>query len=154
MKGRKPVSDKLKVIRGTNQPCRMRGELIIEHINELPEPPREMSRSARKIYKESGHFLLMAKVITPVDIWVLEMCAIELGRYRDLTYQLAKIDLTASMDEDQERIYKRMKSSCREAHENGVKLAIELGLTPAARLKFHVKQEEPDEIQSLMQAFK
>jgi len=154
MKGRKPVSDHLKVIRGTNQPCRMRGDMIVEHINKLPEPPREMSRTARRLYKDCGHFILMAKVLTPVDIWLLEMFAIEIGRYRDLSYQLEKIDLTADMDEFQERKYKRMKSAAREAFENGMKIAIELGLTPAARLKFAIKREEPDELQTLMQSFK
>jgi P27 family predicted phage terminase small subunit len=154
MKGRKPVSDNLKVIRGTNQPCRMRGELIVERIDQLPKAPREMGRTARKYFNEVGIYILRAKILTAVDVGVLEMCSIEYGRYHDITYEIEKINQWDDMTEDQEKKLKRMNRFMMQSYERWLKLAIELGLTPSSRLKFHVKQEEPDELQSIMHAFK
>ena len=36
-KGRKPISNALKVLKGTDQPCRMREEISYEKNNENPE---------------------------------------------------------------------------------------------------------------------
>ena len=153
MKGRKPLSDSLKVIRGTNQPCRMRGDLIIEHPNELPKPPRSMGRTAKKYYSNVGVFLIRANIITPIDVGVLEMCSIEYGRYYDLTKLIDEINLMDDMSEGQAAKLNLMNRRMMQSYERWIKLAIELGLTPSARLKFHVKKEEKDELQTIIQQF-
>lgn len=39
MAGRKPISNELKVLKGTDQPCRMRDEVRYERITRIPNPP-------------------------------------------------------------------------------------------------------------------
>lgn len=151
-RGRKPVSDKLKVLRGTNQPTRMRGELIVDRIDKLPMPPRWIGKTAKKYYNTVGIFLLRANIITPVDVGVLEMCSYEFGKYHDLSEILEGIPLTG-MDDDQAKDFRRIKTARNEAKETWIKLAIELGLTPAARLKFHVVKEEKSEFQKYLEEF-
>ena len=38
-KGRKPISNALKVLKGTDQPCRMREEISYEKITKIPKAP-------------------------------------------------------------------------------------------------------------------
>ena len=38
-KGRKPISNALKKLKGTDQPCRMREEITFDKITEIPGPP-------------------------------------------------------------------------------------------------------------------
>ena len=41
-KGRKPISNALKVLKGTDQPCRMREEISYEKITKIPKAPDYM----------------------------------------------------------------------------------------------------------------
>ena len=50
-KGRKPISNALKVLKGTDQPCRMREEISYEKITKIPKAPDYMCIAGKKVYK-------------------------------------------------------------------------------------------------------
>jgi P27 family predicted phage terminase small subunit len=152
MKGRKPMSDQLKVLRGTDQPCRMRGQLILSDIIKMPPAPKYFSKISRKYYKTVGIYLLQAKIITAIDIGVLEMCCYEFGRYHDLSQELAKMKMT-DITFEQGQDFQRLRTAVKQSFDRWLKLAIELGMTPSSRLKFNVVKEITDPVQEIMERF-
>lgn len=152
MRGRKPINDKLKSLRGTDQPCRMRGELLASDIDMMPPAPRWMGRTAKKYYNTVGLYLLTGKLVTPVDIGLLEMCCYEFGRYHDLTREMDKIPLYP-MTFEQSMDYQRLRTAIKQSYDRWLKMSIELGMTPSSRLKFHVVKEEKDELQEIISKF-
>ena len=46
-KGRKPISNALKKLKGTDQPCRMREEITFDKITEIPSPPSYLCAEAK-----------------------------------------------------------------------------------------------------------
>lgn len=150
-RGRKPIPNQLKRLRGTDQPIRMRNELNIEKINKIPVPPKYFNKAARKIYKTVGDTLVSLGILTEIDFPAFVAMCEEYGTYYELTIELKTVPMRAKMAKDAERVYRRMKTARNEAWEKFYKLSSDFGLTPVARLRFMVKDEKRDELTELME---
>jgi len=72
MAGRKPLPDKLKVIRGTNQRCRMsKNSMEVEQVTKIPPAPTWMSKTGRKIYKDTASELAKAGLLQKIGLSIL-----------------------------------------------------------------------------------
>ena len=152
-RGRKPIPNQLKRLRGTDQPIRMRDELNIEKINKIPVPPKHFNKAARKIYKTVGDTLVSLGILTEIDFPAFVAMCDEYGTYYDLTIELKTVPTRAVMSKESAQVYKRMKAARNEAYEKFYRLSSDFGLTPAARLKFHVVKEEKSEFQQFLDEF-
>ena len=149
-RGRKPIPNQLKRLRGTDQPIRMRDELNIEKINKIPVPPKHFNKAARKIYNTVGDTLVSLGILTEIDFPAFVAMCDEYGTYYELTIELKTVPMRAKMSKDAERVYRRIKTARNEAWEKFYKLSSDFGLTPVARLRFMVKEEKRDELAELM----
>lgn len=150
-RGRKPTSDKQKQLRGTDQPVRMRGEMAIKKIETMPPPPEWFNDHSRNMYHSLAGTLARLGLITEIDFPAFVAMCEEYGTYYELTIELKTVPMRAKMAKDAERVYRRMKTARNEAWEKFYKLSSDFGLTPAARLRFMVKEEKRDELTELME---
>ena len=80
-KGRKPISNALKVLKGTDQPCRMREEISYEKITKIPKAPDYMCVAGKKVYKITAQQLADQGILNVVNINAVMMYANEMGKY-------------------------------------------------------------------------
>lgn len=74
-KGRKPIPNALKQLRGTDQPVRMRDEGNFERLTEVSPPKVLTTRRAKQIFKTKADQLIAHGVLTPLDLEGLTMYA-------------------------------------------------------------------------------
>ena len=67
-KGRKPISNALKVLKGTDQPCRMREEISYEKITKIPKAPDYMCVAGKKVYKITAQQLADQGILNVVNM--------------------------------------------------------------------------------------
>ena len=74
-KGRKPIPDQLKALRGTDQPCRMSGKVdTVDRISDIREitSTKKMkllpTKRAREIFKSKANQLIGLGILTELDI--------------------------------------------------------------------------------------
>ena len=80
-KGRKPISNALKVLKGTDQPCRMREEISYEKITKIPKAPDYMCIAGKKVYKITAQQLADQGILNVVNINAVMMYANEMGTF-------------------------------------------------------------------------
>ena len=80
-KGRKPISNALKKLKGTDQPCRMREEITFDKITEIPSPPSYLCVEAKKVFKVTAQQLADKGVLDVVNINTVLLYASEMGKY-------------------------------------------------------------------------
>ena len=135
MKGRKKIPDQLKILKGTDQPCRMNDAPDISAISKMPPPPPWLSKSAKKVYKTKSDILASIRVLTPLDIEMFISFCHEFGRYIDTAEKLAEVSHSAILAEKPGELYERLTRINRDAFDRAKQLAGEFGLSPVARLK-------------------
>ena len=90
MAGRKPISNELKVLKGTDQPCRMREEVRYQKITKIPKAPGYFNAYSKKIYKITAEQLAEKGILDVVNINAVIMYAGEMGKYMEAQDQLAE----------------------------------------------------------------
>ena len=88
-KGRKPISNALKVLKGTDQPCRMREEISYEKITKIPKAPDYMCVAGKKVYKITAQQLADQGILNVVNINAVMMYANEMGKYIEAEKKLS-----------------------------------------------------------------
>lgn len=81
MKGRKPVPEAIKKMKGTNQVCRTREEGVYERITKVSLPKELISKRAKRIYKERCQMLINQKVLQEPDLAMLAAYANTYDQY-------------------------------------------------------------------------
>ena len=89
-KGRKPISNALKKLKGTDQPCRMREEITFDKITEIPGPPSYLCVEAKKVFKVTAQQLADKGVLDVVNINTVLLYASEMGKYIEAEKELKK----------------------------------------------------------------
>lgn len=154
MAGRKPLSNELKMLKGTDQPCRMREEVRYEKVEKIPKAPGYFNGYAKKVYKITAEQLAARGVLDVVNINTVILYANEMGKYIEAEERL-KTEGRVLTEETKygEKIYRHPldKMAC-DYLANATRLAIELGITPASasRVKAQV-QGEMDEFDKLLE---
>lgn len=150
-KGRKPIPDQVKMLRGTNQPCRMNGEAIvvdkISDINEITSTENLKllpSKRSREIFMNKANQLIALGILTEMD---LEMLAVYANSLDVLFSCLKKMRLPAIEKKDklgnvvgyvprpEVAMYKQMVD-----HVN--RIGSEFGFTPISRQRINTPEAE------------
>ena len=135
-KGRKPISNALKVLKGTDQPCRMREEISYEKITKIPKAPDYMCVAGKKVYKITAQQLADQGILNVVNINAVMMYANEMGKYIEAEKKLSGSE-------------NKMAS---EYLANAKMWAVELGITPASASKVKMgEKKEKDPLQKLLE---
>lgn len=151
--GRKPLSNALKVLKGTDQPCRMRAEVQYDKVTKIPKAPDYFNEEAKKVYKITARQLAEKGILDVVNINTVILYANEMGKYIEAEVTLkdsARIlkEETKFGSKDYRNPLDKMAS---EYLANATRLAIELGITPASASKVKENpREEQDELDKLM----
>lgn len=135
-RGRKSESNALKVLKGTDQPCRMRDEPAFEKITKIPKAPEYMNAHAKKVYRITAKQLAALGILDVVNINTVMMYANEMGKYIDAEEQLmTEGQVVTVCDRKGENCHSERNPLDRMASEylaSAKMLAVELGVTPAS----------------------
>ncbi len=144
MKGRKPKPDHLKVVSGTDQPCRMKPDQPAGP-KDLQEAPERLTRRAAEIFAGLVAILDKMGIASSADMHILTLCA----------SRIEEVEITTALVEDNGRTYETTTESGgtmvrtrpevaqrNEAMRHSQSLLCELGLTPAARSKVSVIKDK------------
>lgn len=152
--GRKPIPNSLKVLKGTDQPCRMRNEIEVQKISKMPPAPKWLGKTGRKLYRDKAEYLINADILSHVDIEMFVSFCFEYGRYYDTAQKLSEVSHAAILSDKQQQLYDRLRKINRESFDRAKYLASEFGLSPVARMKFNPSAEEKDPLSELLSQFK
>lgn len=140
--GRPSVPDEIKKARGTLQKCRSnQNKMSTTKVIDVGDPPEWMSPEVREIFTLVTDELIAANVLETVDIDLVYLLC---DQYEDYYKAMLKIKsvghyiLTSSGDKKPHPAI-RIKTA---ALSNIIKLAGQLGLSPAARQKIKFKPKE------------
>lgn len=158
-KGRKPISNALKKLKGTDQPCRMREEMVFDKITEIPNPPSYLCMEAKKVFRVTAQQLADKGILDVVNINTVLLYASEMGKYIETEKNLKRQGRTTEVRNKDGILMKVIRNPLdRMASEylaNATRLASELGITPASasRVKISGKDDEGDEFDKFMNSF-
>ena len=147
-KGRKPISNALKKLKGTDQPCRMREEITFDKITEIPGPPSYLCVEAKKVFKVTAQQLADKGVLDVVNINTVLLYASEMGKYIEAEKELKKKGCVIELHNEDGILMKATRNPLD-------RMASELGITPASasRVKVEGRKEEGDEFDKFMRNF-
>lgn len=94
--GKKKTPDKMKVIKGTAQPCRLSGDTGLAASKTLPEAPDYLSDHAKKLYERMGQNFLHLQILNVYNIEMFAMLICELSNYMQLQKQINEEGFTIS----------------------------------------------------------
>lgn len=138
MAGRKPTSNKLKELKGTNQPSRMREELDLGTITKVPPPPKYFNKYAKREYKNVATKLIAQNILNEVNVVLVAAYANEIGKYYAAEEELSKDAsrvITQHSAQSSKEVRNPLDRMATEYLDNAKRLAIELGITPASSSK-------------------
>jgi P27 family predicted phage terminase small subunit len=151
MKGRKPIPNALKTMRGTDQPVRMAEETNVTVISKLPPPPKWLSEIGKKIYKNKGRELISQKVMATLDLDMFLLYCNEYAIYLETSEFINEVPLKAAISEGSEKALNRAIRKNQRAWERAKSIAIEFGFTPSSRSR--IKPISGDDEMSAIEKF-
>lgn len=151
-KGRKPISNELKRLQGTDQPSRMRDEISYEKITKIPAAPKWMNKFGKKVYKVIAAELAAKNILDVTNINAVVAYSQEYGKYIEAEEKLQEegrvltvpIMNRAGVEIGENKYRNPLDKMSSEYLANAKSWAVELGITPssASRVKGEVKKEE------------
>ncbi len=129
------LTNQQKIIRGTNQPCRMDNEVQMNTIVELPRV--KLKGTAKKIFVYTATMLINQQLLEMVGLDLLVAYCKEMAVYHDLTAEVEKEGYTievATKNGTQTQINPKRKIA-ESALANAKSLASEFGFTPISKSK-------------------
>ena len=79
----KRLPTKLKIIRGTNQPCRRKKEPAFKKLNSAPSPPEYLSRYGKQIWRKLAPELFKKGLMASVHLPTMEALCEAYALYRE-----------------------------------------------------------------------
>lgn len=147
MAGRPPVPSALKKLRGTDQPCRMNpDEPVAQRLDS--EPPKHLSRRARKAYRYAVEMLDGVGVLSISDALAVESLAATYAQLWEARDALAAYgSMTYSTMTEGGAVWKpypevAIVSDC---ERRLLQLYSAFGMTPSARTRVAVTAKPEDE---------
>jgi P27 family predicted phage terminase small subunit len=151
-KGRPPKPTRLKVMAGTDQPCRvLKNEMTVATLAQVPEPPMPLSDRAKIEWEIIAAELLAKKMLHLVDLSLVAAYANEIALYIEAENTLrtgGRID--EFYNEDgllSRRQAKPEQKIAKDALAAALKLATQFGLTPSARTRISAPDQGPEPLQ-------
>lgn len=123
-RGRKPTAPALKVLKGTNQPCREKPAAPeFDLVEVFPDAPQHLNSDGAAMWDRLGPQLVAARVLQVVDLYSLEQLCFSWQCFR----KKAKADMESTASET-----------------NALKaLFAEFGMTPASRARVTSGGDKP-----------
>lgn len=158
-KGRKPLPDAVKVMRGTDQPCRMAGDDGVEKLTDIRQITSAArlkllpTKRAKDIFKTKANQLIALRVLTELDLEHLAVYANSLdvlfscleGMRRPAVPKYDKDgNLTGYVAPPEVALYRQMV-------DNVNRIGAEFGFTPVSRQR--INQPPPEEKDELAELF-
>ena len=143
MRGRPPVPSKLKVLRGTDQPCRMNKREPQAEAG-APACPAWLSPKAKRAWKEIVGILGGMKILAKADRKALEMLCDAYAEYRDARAVVSKQGATYEAETVAGGTMIRPRPEvaiAADAWRRVKGMLTEFGLTPASRSRVHVPEK-------------
>ena len=127
------LTNQQKILRGTNQPCRMSDELQLNTVTTLPKV--KLKGTAKKIFEYTATMLINQQLLEVVGVDLLVAYCREMALYHDLTAQVEKEGYTIEVETKnglQTQINPKRKIA-ESALANAKSLASEFGFTPISK---------------------
>ncbi|RHJ76232.1 P27 family phage terminase small subunit [Parabacteroides sp. AM08-6] len=153
-KGRKATPDAIKILRGTDQPCRMSG--CVDNADKITDVKRILSTSrlkllptkrAKEIFKTKANQLIALGVLTELDIEhlavyansldVLFTCMEGMRKPAEPKYD-KNLQLTGYITRPETKMYKQMVDDVN-------RIGAEFGFTPVSRQRINQTQPENED---------
>jgi len=153
-RGRKPVSNALKRLRGTDQPVRMRDEGNFERLTKVTPPKMLTTKRAKQIFREKASHLINQQVLTPLDVDQLCIYSHALDLLFTCIAELEQGHYKPVKD-DSGKIFKFIPNPYlplyRQMVEIVTKIGSDFGFTPVSRMKMKYPEPEKTDPNSLME---
>lgn len=162
-KGRKPLPDAVKVMRGTDQPCRMSGGDNVEKITDVKQITSTArmkllpTKRAKDIFKAKANQLIALRVLTELDLEHLAVYAnsldilfgcMEKMREPPVPRYDKEGNIAGYVFPPEVSLYKQMVD-----HVN--RIGAEFGFTPVSRQRINqAPPEEKDELEELFRGIR
>ena len=127
------LTNQQKILRGTNQPCRMSDEMQLNIVATLPKV--KLKGTAKKIFEYTATMLINQQLLEVVGVDLLVAYCREMALYHDLTAQVEKEGYTIEIETKnglQTQINPKRKIA-ESALANAKSLASEFGFTPISK---------------------
>ena len=137
MKGRKKISDGTKRLRGTDQPCRMDGELSVVTTPVSTLPKTKLKGTAKKVYRIVGTELASKGILDAVNMDLLLAYCREMALYQDMMRDLEREGFTIEVETKTGSVTQiNPKRKIAESALAAAKaLSSEFGISPASRVR-------------------
>lgn len=134
-KGRKKISDELKSLRGTDQPCRMTGDAVPAGTAVAALPRSGLKGTAKKVFEVVATELIHKCRLDVVGVDLVVAYAREIGLYHDMMREIGKEGYTIEVmtKHGTATIVNPKRKVAEAALANAKALAAEFGLTPSSR---------------------
>ena len=96
MVGRKKTTNEQKILRGTDQPCRMTPQTVSNGMSEIPKV--KLKGSAKKIFEYTAYELINKGLMEIVSLDLLVAYAREMSIYHDLMREVEKEGFTIEVE--------------------------------------------------------
>lgn len=144
MAGRKPVPTKLKVVRGTAQPCRTNQDEP-KPANDHIKMPLGLSKRAKSQWRKVCRQLQDAEIITNVDTHALAMYCEAFARWAEANQEIERFGAVVKSPSGFP-VQSPYLQIANKAFDQMKGMLIEFGMTPSSRTKVsRVKKEQPDD---------
>ena len=134
-KGRKATLDSVKIMKGTDQKCRMSGKgTSLAVISKVPPSPSWFTPLARKIYKDATRELMSKHLLHVVSLTSLVSFCNMMAKHLELEQEMSEEGRFVTIESktgSYETISPKHKAS-KDALELALKIAVEFGFTPVS----------------------
>ena len=162
-KGRKPTPDALKALRGTDQPCRMKGTIEVSEIKDVTQIldlkglKILTSKRAKDIFIQKANQLIGLKLLTDMDIEQLVIYSHALDTLFTCIKGM-KVGLFDKVYNDDGKLKGSIPNPhiklYREMAEIVNRIGSDFGFSPVARMKLKAEKEpSKDPLQELFEKF-
>lgn len=141
--GRNRLPDKIKKLRGTDQPCRM-NKVDLGIITKLPKPKKEWSKTIRDIYKSLGTSLVASKILTATNLPMFVSYCIEIGVYLESADKYCSVESRVELSDTGRSLVSGYAYAQKMALQNARELGREFGFTSATIEKIRNNNNKND----------
>ena len=145
-KGRIPVPDSLKMIRGTYRKDRVNKNAPNPPL-VCPKPSKSLNEKERKVWNELAPMLYDVGVLTKMDVVALTLLCRDIAMYQECIATLKKEGKVIKMIGSQGQIVRKVNPCYtiqRQLSDGILQMLREFGMTPASRMRI-VMDEKPKE---------
>ena len=150
MAGRPRLSKEEKIKRGTYAPSRDIENPKYKKVKKIPPAPGYMNKYSKEIYKAIAADLHEAELLTDSNFRLVCAYASEMGNYTEMEEQMSKMESRfVEMKNKDGEVYSIIQhpivKTSNQYYNNAVKLAPQLGFTPASISKIPVRKPKKED---------